>query len=550
MHLRTPIAAVAALMLAAGCGSSAGSSGTSTGAAGPPVNGGTLRAGIPSNPDHLDTGISYAVEGWEILEATGNGLLTFRKASGGAQAQILPDIATAMPVVGDGGRTYTFHVRPGIRFAPPVNRAVRPSDFKYAIERLFRVGSPGVGFYTGIVGANAYAAHHASAISGIVADDRAMTITFHLLAPDGAFLDDMAIPFAFAVPAGTPFRDISTDPRWRVGTGPYMIKTYVPNQQLVLVRNPNFRQWTPASPNGHLNEIDITIGITPEQAVNETIDGQLDWYFEAVPTDRWTALRRQYPNQTFLFPRNNVTYFSMNERKYPFTKLAVRQAVNYAVDRTALLKIFGGQGIASETVLPPGFGAAYQPHNLYPHDLAKARALIRQAGATGAQVQIWTTNADPAPQASQYLAGVLDSIGLKATQVKVLDDGVYWDTLLSQSSDPQIAFNHFDQDYPEGEDFINTLLNGQNIVKVGNNDVSNTNDPMLNAMIDQTMRMPLGAARDARWATIDRLFMQRDAGWVPFLHLAEPKFVSARLHGLVFTGSYFELLPEMWLSRS
>jgi peptide/nickel transport system substrate-binding protein len=545
----TAVLIAAGLMLAAGCGSSSSSAGSST-PAGSPVNGGTLLAGIPSNPDHLDPGISYAVEGWEILEATDNGLLTFKKASGGAQATILPDIATAMPSVTDGGRTYTFHVRTGVRFSPPVNRAVQPSDFKYAIERLFRVGSPGVGFYTDIVGANAYAAHKVAAISGIVADDATHTITFHLVNPDGAFLDDMAIPFAFAVPVGTPDKDISTDPRWRVGTGPYMVKSYVPNQELILVRNPNFHQWTAASPNGHLNEIDIKIGITPEQAVNETIDGQLDWYFEAVPADRWPQLRAKYPNQTYLFPRNNVTYFSMNERKYPFTKLAVRQAVNYAVSRTALLKIFGGQGTASETVLPPGFGSAYQPYNLYPYDPAKARQLIRQAGAEGAKVQIWTTNAEPAPEASQYLASVLSSIGLKVTGVKVLDDGVYWDTLLDESSDPQIAFNHFDQDYPEGEDFINTLLNGQNIVKVGNNDVSNTNDPVLNQMIDQTMRMPLGAARNAMWAKIDRLFMQRDAGWVPFLHLSEPKFVSPDLHGLVFTGSYFELLPEMWLSKN
>ena len=68
-------------------------------------------------------------------------------------------------------------------------------------------------------------------------------------------------------------------------------------------------------------------------------------------------------------------------------------------------------------------------------------------------------------------------------------------------------------------------------------------------MIDRTTRMPLGAARNAMWAKIDNQFMQRDAGWAPFMHLDEPKFVSANLHGLVFTGSYFELIPEMWLSK-
>ena len=538
--------AVVLLTVSAGCGSGSSSS---AGSAGAPVDGGTLRGAIPDNPDHLDTGISFAVEGWELLEATNNGLLTFKKAGGGQQSVIEPDIATAMPVVTDNGRTYTFQVRKNVMFSPPVNRAVRPSDFQYAIERLFHVGSPGVGFYTNIAGANAYAAHHASHISGIVANDKTGTIAFHLVKPDGAFLDDMAIPFAFAVPAGMPYKDISTDPQWRVATGPYMVKTYTPKQQTVLVRNPNFHQWTAASPKGHVNEVDITIGTTPEQAVNETIDGQLDWYMEAVPPDRFTALRAQYPKQTFLFPRNNVTYFSMNTRKPPFDKLAVRQAVNYGIDRNALVKIFGGQGIPSETVLPPGFGSSYQEHHLYPHDLAKAKQLIQQAGATGASVQIWTTNADPAPKAAQYLASVLSQIGLNVTGVKAVDDSVYWDTLLTQSGDPQIAFNHFDQDFPEGEDFIDTTLNGEHIVNVGNNDVSNTNDPTLNAMIDRTKLMPLGAARNAQWAKIDAYFMQHDAGWAPFLHLEQATFVSPRLHGLIFTGSYFELIPEMWLSK-
>jgi peptide/nickel transport system substrate-binding protein len=546
--MRRILITVAVLLLAVSAGCGSGSS-SSAGSAGAPVDGGTLRGAIPDNPDHLDSGISFAVEGWELLEATNNGLLTFKKAGGGQQSVIEPDIATAMPVVTDHGHTYTFQVRNNVMFSPPVNRAVRPSDFQYAIERLFHVGSPGVGFYTNIAGANAYAAHQASHISGIVADDKTGTIAFHLVKPDGAFLDDMAIPFAFAVPAGMPYKDISTDPQWRVATGPYMVKTYTPKQQIVLVRNPNFHQWTAASPKGHVNEVDITIGTTPEQAVNETIDGQLDWYMEAVPPDRFTALRAQYPKQTFLFPRNNVTYFSMNTRKPPFDKLAVRQAVNYAIDRNALVKIFGGQGIPSETVLPPGFGSSYQEHHLYPHDLAKAKQLIQQAGATGASVQIWTTNADPAPKAAQYLASVLSQIGLNVTGVKAVDDSVYWDTLLTQSGDPQIAFNHFDQDFPEGEDFIDTTLNGEHIVNVGNNDVSNTNDPTLNAMIDRTKLMPLGAARNAQWAKIDAYFMQHDAGWAPFLHLEQATFVSPRLHGLIFTGSYFELIPEMWLSK-
>lgn len=403
------------------------------------VNGGVLHAGIADNPDHLDTGIGFAVEGWELTEATNNGLVKFKDAYGPGSSQVVPDLAVSMPKITNGGKTYTFKMHSGVRFSPPVNTEVVPSDIKYAIERLYHVSSPGVGFYDDIVGASTFAKTKKGGISGIVANDKAMTITFHLQHPDGAFLDILAMPFAFAVPKGMPYKDISTDAKWRVATGPYMIKTYVPKQQIVLVRNPNFKQWTKNSPRGHLDEIDIQIGVTPEQAVNETINGQLDWYMGAVPTDRLTELKARYPKQVHLFPRNNDTYFLLNERKYPFTKLAVRQAVNYATDKKALVKIYGGQGQASETVIPPGFGSAYKEHNVYPLNLAKAKALIATSGAKGAKVEIWAPNTDPAPKAAQYEASVLTSIGLNVTNVKLVDESVYYDELLSQKTDPQMA---------------------------------------------------------------------------------------------------------------
>jgi peptide/nickel transport system substrate-binding protein len=511
-------------------------------------NGGTLRAGIPGNPDHLDPALSYTNEGWEILEATNNGLLTFEKASGGAGSTILPDIATSLPTVGDHGRTYTFHVRSGVRFSAPVNRDVRPSDFKYTIERLFRVNSGGVGFYTGIVGANAYAKTKRGGISGIVANDRKMTITFHLTQPDGTFLDYMATPFAFVLPAGTPNRDISTIPNWRIATGPYEISKYVPKQEIVISRNPNFHQWTRNSPNGHLDEIDVTIGVTPEQSVNEISNGQLDWYFESVPPDRLTQLKAQYPKQVYPFARNNVTYFSMNERKYPFTKLAVRQAVNYATNRDALVKIFGGQGNPTENIIPPGFGKAYRKHTFYPYNVAKARQLVAAAGAKGASVTVWGHSTDPTPKAVQYMASVLDSIGLKAN-VKTLDESVYWDTIATEKGDPQIAFNDWNEDFPEGEDFIDVLLSGEHIVSVGNNNQSNMNVPAYDKLIDEARRLPLGPARQAIWAKLDAQITKDNAPWVVFMNRQWPKFVSSRLHGLVFNGTYFELFPSMYLSH-
>ncbi|HEX3331407.1 MAG TPA: ABC transporter substrate-binding protein [Gaiellales bacterium] len=541
------VPATVCLLVAAGaCGGGSGSSGGASGG-GTPMGGGTLLAGIPSNPDHLDGALSATTEGWEILEATNDGLMTFRRAGGGAGSQVVPDLATALPKITDGGLVYTFHVRPGVRFSPPVSRAVRPSDVKWSIERILKINSPNVSWYTGIVGATAYEAGKAKTVPGIVANDKAMTVSFHLTKPDGTFLEYMALPPAFVYPAGTPARDVSTLSQYRVATGPYMISSYTPSQQVMLTRNPNFQPW-PNTPDGHLAGVKITVGITPEQAVNETADGQLDWYFLNPPPDRLAQIERQYPKQLQKGATGEIEYFSMNERKYPFDKLAVRQAVNYASNRQAMLKLEGGQGDVSENVIPPSFGSAYQKHTFYPYDPAKAKQLIQGAGVAGAHVTVWVLNTDPYPNVAQYMASVLNSLGMVAS-VKVVDASVYWDLIATEKNDPQIAYNNWSQDFPEGEDFVDTQLNGEGIVNVGNNNQSNVNIPAYNKLIDKARQMPLGEARNALWAKLDADYMRTNAPWVVFMNAARYKFVSARLHGLVFNGTYYDLFPSMWLSQ-
>ncbi len=125
----------------------------------------------------------------------------------------------------------------------------------------------------------------------------------------------------------------------------------------------------------------------------------------------------------------------MNHRKPPFDKLAVRQALNYATDRNALVKIFGGQGIPTENIVPPGLGAAYRKHTFYPYDLAKAKALVKASGDIGMAVTVWSHSTDPVPKAAEYMASVLDSLGFKAS-VKTLDESVYWDTISTREGRP------------------------------------------------------------------------------------------------------------------
>ena len=395
---------VTALAVTACGGTSAGTSGSDD-TGGSPVNGGTLMAAMASNPDHLDPALAYTTETWEMLSATNDSLVTFKRAAGNAGNQIVPDLATAMPKVSDHGLTYTFHIHPGVRFSPPVNRAVKASDVKFSMQRLFRVNSPGVSFYTDIKGAALYEKTKRGQISGITADDKTGTVTFHLVQRDGTFLEYMAMPFADVVPAGTPDKDVSTDSAWRIATGPYMFQSYTPQGSIVMARNPNFKQWTRNIPNGHLDSIHVALGVSPDQAVNQTADGDLDYYFEAVAPDRLASVKAQYPDQVHTYTRNALLYFTLNERKPPMNNVDVRKALNYAISRPALVKIFGGQGTPTENLIPSGM-SAYKQHNFYPHDLAKAKQLVDASGTKGMSVQVWSSSTDPQPEAAQYMATV------------------------------------------------------------------------------------------------------------------------------------------------
>ncbi|MGH2890113.1 MAG: ABC transporter substrate-binding protein, partial [Solirubrobacteraceae bacterium] len=293
--------------------------------------------------------------------------------------------------------------------------------------------------------------------------------------------------------------------------------------------------------------IHVALGVSPEQSVNSIADGQLQWYFEQIPPDRLGELQARYPSQVHNYTRAAVLYFSLNIRKPPMNNLLVRQAINYAVDRAALVKIFGGQGTPTENLVPQSMGPAYVAHHLYPYDLAKAKQMVAQSGTKGMSVQVWASGTDPQPAAAQYMASVLDSLGYKAT-VKTLNEGIYYDTVSNQATNPQVSYNEWDQDFPEADDYVEGLADGNEITNVGNNDTANFDVPSINNQIEATKKLQLGPARDAAWAHLDAQTMH-DAPYVPFMDRSFPKFEAADVHGQVFNNTFYELFPSMWITK-
>jgi peptide/nickel transport system substrate-binding protein len=123
---------------------------------------------------------------------------------------------------------------------------------------------------------DASAAESRATSEGIAVDDQADTVTFRLTRPDPEFLYKLTLTFAFAVPPGTPDRDVDTHPV--PATGPFLIDRYEPGRELRLIRNPQFHEWsTAAQPDGYPDQIVWRFGLDPQAAVTAVERSDADW---------------------------------------------------------------------------------------------------------------------------------------------------------------------------------------------------------------------------------------------------------------------------------
>ncbi len=527
------LALLVALALSACGGSSSG------------TEGGTLKATFGSFPDSLDPGLAYTGEGSTAVYDVYIPLLTYAHASGSAGSKVIPGLAMAMPKVSDGGRTYTITLRKGLRYSD--GKPVKASDFAYAIERLFKLNSPGSPFYTDIVGAEAFAKSKQGGIAGIATDDKSGRIIIHLVKPRGIFPNELALPFAAPVPAGTPAEDLTAHPP--PATGPYVISDSKPGRGWDYRRNP---QWAganaelmPQIPSGHVDRIEVDVIRNPSTQVADLESGRYDWMGNPPPADRYAEVKSKYEGSQFkVEPTISTYFFWMNTTQAPFDDLAVRQAVNYAIDPRALERIYAGQLTGTQQILPPGM-PGYERIDLYPHSLAKAKQLVAAAHPSDRTITVWTDTESPNNEAGEYLEGVLKELGFETT-LKIVNSDNYFG-LIGNESTPNldIGFANWFEDYPHPNDFFQPLLSGESIAPVGATNLPRIDDPKLNAEITRLGEGPLTPQVESEYAELDREFMEQ-APWAPYGTSTLPTFVSSRvdLDKVIFNPTFAQDLTS------
>jgi peptide/nickel transport system substrate-binding protein len=478
-------------------------------------------------PDYFDPGLAYTVAAWQVMWNVYDGLLGYKHAAGAAGATLVPYLAQSMPKISADGKVYKFTLRPGLKYSN--GKPVKASDFASTIERDYQIDSPGVGFFSVIEGADAYGKLTKSQmkgrhIPGIKTNDSSRTITITLTHPEGDFMNILATMFGAFVPSGTPASDQSNHPT--PATGPYMIQSYTPMRGFTLVRNPYFKSnHIPDQPAGNPDKVVGTIITDGSAALQSVLSGNSDYDYQPIPNDRLPTVQSKYSSQLKFYTPANMYYFFLNERTKPFNNLEVRQAVNYAIDRKQLVSIFGGLGRTTQNVLPPNY-PQYNKIQYYKHDLAKAKALVKQSGLAGTHVTVWGDNTPPSAPATEYLASVLRQIGFK-TSVRVLAHGVYFTTIGNQATKAQTGWADWYQDYPNPIDWFDVLFNGRRITQTHNNNYGNVDFPDVNRQIN-SLKQKTGA-NAAGWAKVGNELITKHAALVPYLNRVSTDFFSSKV---------------------
>jgi peptide/nickel transport system substrate-binding protein len=481
---------------------------------------------------------------------TRDGLVTYNHVPGAAGIQLVPDLALNVPLPADGGTTYTFRLRPGVRYSD--GRPLRAADFRRAIERLFRLESDDRALFESIRGAARCTPTHCDFSAGIVTGDAARTVTFHLRAPDPDFLNNLAEHgLATAVPAGTPFRDTRFEPI--PGTGPYKIAS-ASRREIRYVRNRFFREWSHAAqPDGNPDEIVMRFGLTPEREVRAVQEGRADWLADNVPARLLPILRKRFAGRLHSASIGATDFFQFNTTLPPFDDVRARQAVNFALDRRAIVRLYGCHDLASPTcqILPAGIAGyhRYCPYTRNPGpagiwtapDLARARRQVAASGTRGTPVTVWGWTDDPtiSPRVVRYTAGLLRRLGYR-TRVHLV-------THRSLAHPAPEVFTKIQLipagwgDTPYG--FFTTWF-----ACAGANDHGWFCDPRIDREILRAQSLKATAPRAAAsvWARIDHELVDR-AAWVPLIDERGIDFVSARVGNYQVHPYWGIIADQLWL---
>ncbi|MDQ1711249.1 MAG: peptide/nickel transport system substrate-binding protein [Frankiaceae bacterium] len=569
-HTRVGAALFCAFALtAAACGKSgSGSSG------GDLKKGGELKLAGLKDVTHYDTNQAYEVRAWGFhLRATSRQLLSYPNVADEKKRDTpVPDLASDMPKISDDGLTYTFSIKNNVKWAPPTSREIVAGDFVRAIKRLCDPNGPsgGLSYYEAtIAGMTEYCTGFAkikkesvpaakayiegNEISGLKADgDKKLVVTLKQKAGD--FLNMMAIPFSTPVPVEVlNYITDSAEFRKHLGafaSGPYMVSSYTAKQTLKLARNPNWDSKTDSLRKAYVDSVSITLNAATKEAIQQQVDaGTMDMYLRGNPPNTAAAQAEAKKDPRLHVDKDGacVFYISFNLHHTSaggrlIQNKVVRQALSYAIDKTAIIQVLGGprNGEPAGQILTPVL-LGYKKIDPYATpgskgDVAKAKSMLASANVpANLKLDFIYDNTETNKNIVQVVADRLKEVGIAVNPIPKEDATV--DTTNPHSDNWDLYYAGWCPDWNGNgaRTFFTPLLSDpglKNYNAGGSYNYGGYDNPEVDKKVDEALAADPTAAADI-WPNIDQAVMD-DAPWIPIYTSNSVNFVSSRVKGFVF----------------
>ena len=496
---------------------------------------GTFRVGIPAEQiDSIDPAITTLAGTTTLIRAICAGLMTTPDTPFPEGSRVVPELAKGFPKITNNGKTYTFTLRSGMRFS--TGAPVTARDVAHTLNRILdpAMKAYAADFFSDIVGARAVSAGKTKTASGIVA--RGQVLTIRLTKPVGAFtaragLAACVLPYTVpADPEGVK-APIPT-------AGPYYVAEYVPGRQVVLERNRFYRGSRPH----RVDRIDVDLTGDAATVLERVERGELDYGW--LPTSdfatRAAELQRKYGlnrARFFAVPASFLRFFALNASRPLFrNNVELRQAVNFAVDRPALLRERGPlAGFLTDQYLPPGL-PGFRDERIYPLQAPKlgiARRLAK-GNLRGRKAVLYAPDIPLGVSQAQIVKANLAKIGLQVT-IRKLPVTLYFDKLSTPGEPYDIAWDGWIADLPDPS-LLNDIFAGRNIP--GSNH-GRFDSPKYNALLDQASRLQ-GARRYQKYGRLDVDLARNAAPAIAYAYDNALTFVSART-GCIVLNPYLDL---------
>ncbi|MBS1719110.1 MAG: peptide ABC transporter substrate-binding protein [Armatimonadetes bacterium] len=517
---------VAALSLAViGCGKGSISSRGSAEASN------MLRYPIPTKPTSLDPAVVQDGDTIDLLQQVYEGLLKW-----GEDNRPAPNLAEKWEISEDGTE-YTFHIKKGVKFSN--GREMTAEDFKWSIDRACTGTFPRemADSYLGeIVGAKDVIQNKAKSVSGITTPDP-YTVKIKIDKRRPYFLNKLTFPVSFVVAKeSAPAVDEITKVEQMIGTGPFIAKSYDPNQVFTLVANKNYHGGAPK-----IEGIVRKIILDPQTRLNEFKSGQQD--LVALERQDVEGLKKdaKFASQLHFYDRPAIWYVGLNVKEYPpFADVRVRRAFAMAINRDRIVnELLGGLVKKADCILPPGVLGHRDNTKMVEYNPAEAKKLLAEAGYPDGkglpplEIKFRDGRADIRTVAeaiqNDLKANLGISIGLKNKE---------WRAYLEENNAKKIPFFHmrWAADYLDPQNFLSLML-----ATTGEQNKTNWSNPEFDRLC---------AAADVEADEPKRLKMYADAEdivlreipWIPVYFQRDAELISPRVAGM--RESLFGHLPH------